>query len=125
MKIYMETYGCTTNQGDALTIRGILEEKGHEIVKTLNLADSLILVTCTVISTTEQRMIHRLRRFIKENKPIIVTGCMASAQPELIKKVAPDAILLPPQYFHHVNDLIEGKKPNFSYRPKTSLPRHL
>ena len=29
MKVYLETYGCATNQGDAFAIRGILEEKGH------------------------------------------------------------------------------------------------
>ncbi len=124
MKVYLETYGCTTNQGDALSMRGILEEKGHEIVKDTKDADSLILMTCTVIGTTEQRILHRLRTLKKENKQLIVSGCMASVQQELIKKTAPSAKILPPRYFHHINDIIEEKITIFTYKPKTSIPRY-
>jgi len=124
MKVYLETYGCATNQGDALSMRGILAEKGHEIVKDIKEADSLILMTCTVIDTTEQRMLHRLRILKKENKQLIVSGCMASVQKDLIKKTAPFAQILPPCYFHHINDVIEGNKTIFTYRPKTSIPRY-
>jgi len=124
MKVYIETYGCTTNQGDALAMQGIIEEKGHEIVKDTKEADSLILMTCTVIGTTEQRMLHRLRTLNKENKQLIVSGCMASVQQDLIKKTAPSAKILPPRYFHHINDVIEEKKTIFTYKPKTSIPRY-
>lgn len=124
MKVYLETYGCATNQGDALSIRGILEKEGHEIVKNIKEADSLILMTCTVIGTTEQRMIHRLRTLNKEKKQLIVSGCMASVQKDLIRKTAPSAKVLPPRYFHHINDLIVGKNTIFKYQPKTSIPRY-
>lgn len=124
MKVYLETYGCATNQGDAYAMRGILEKRGHEIVKEIKEADSLVLMTCTVIGTTEQRMLHRIRILNNENKQLIVSGCMASVQKDLIRKTAPSAKVLPPRYFHHINDLIEGKITIFTYQPKTSIPRY-
>jgi len=110
MKIYLETYGCTANKSDESLILGILKEEKHEIVKNIYEADVLVLLTCTVISTTEQRMLSRLKVFKKTNKKIVVAGCMPSVQSDLIKSVAPDALLLTPQNTHRINHLITGKE---------------
>ncbi len=118
----MEVYGCAANQGDASIMKGILVERGHELVESLDEADASIIVTCTVIDTTQQRMINRIRELNK--KPLIVAGCMASAQQDLVKKVAKNALLLPPRYIHCVADLLEGKN-EFYYMPKAGLPRKI
>ncbi len=110
MKVYLETYGCTANKSDESLILGILKEEKHEIVKKIDDADVLVLLTCTVISTTEQRMLSRLKVFKKTNKKIVVAGCMPSVQSDLIKSVAPDALLLTPQNTHRINHLITGKE---------------
>ena len=98
MNIYLEVYGCTANKSDASLIQGILKENGHKITNKKENADVLILLTCTVINTTEQRMLSRLKEFKKTGKQIIVAGCMASIQSDLIKPIIPDAKFLPPQY---------------------------
>jgi len=125
MKIYMETYGCAANQGDSSIMRGILQEKGHEICDDIKKADYILINTCIVIDTTEQRMIHRLNTFKKEGKPIIVGGCMASALPNVIKKILPDAMLLPPKYIHHVADIVDKKNDGFFPRQKVFVPREI
>ena len=56
MKIYMEVYGCTANKSDASLMLGLLKERKHEIVENINEADTLMLLTCTVIGTTEEKM---------------------------------------------------------------------
>jgi len=124
MKIYLETYGCTANKSDESLILGLLKEDKHEIVKNMDDADVLILLTCTVIGTTEQRMLSRLRIFKKTGKKIIVVGCMASVQSELLKNLAPDAKLLPAQYSYQIVDLLNDKKVSFNIKNKTLFPKY-
>jgi threonylcarbamoyladenosine tRNA methylthiotransferase CDKAL1 len=123
MKIYVETYGCTANKSDERLLLGLLKEKGHQIVTDTTSAEVLILLTCTVIGTTEQRMLSRLKEFEKTKKKIVVTGCMPAVQSELIKKITPAAVLVPPQYLQCINDSIEGNSPVFSETKKSALPR--
>lgn len=124
MKAYLEVYGCTANKSNASLVKGILKEYSHEIVERIDDANVLILLTCTVIGTTEQRMLSRLREFKKTGKKIIVAGCMASVQPDLIKSIIPDAQLLPPQYSHHILDLLDDKKVSFTLKYKTLMPKY-
>ena len=84
----------------------------------------IIIHTCTVIDTTEQRMLSRLRIFKKTGKKIIVSGCMASVQVELIKTILPKAIILPPQYLHHVLDVLNNKKTKFIDKNKTQFSKY-
>jgi len=124
MKVYLEVYGCTANKSDASLILGLLKKNDYEVVKHIDDADVLILLTCTVIGTTEQRMLSRLKIFKNTGKKIIVAGCMASVQSELIKSITPDAHLLPPQYSHHVVDLLQNKKISFTLKNKNLLSKY-
>ncbi|PNX47481.1 MAG: hypothetical protein BV457_05595, partial [Thermoplasmata archaeon M9B1D] len=90
MKVYLEVYGCTANKADAALIKGILQENKCEIVKNLDDTDFVVILTCTVIDTTEQRMISRLKKLKKTGKFVIVAGCMASAQKEKVKSIDPN-----------------------------------
>ena len=112
VRVYIENYGCAANQGDTSIMQGIIEERGHEIVEEASNADVIIIVTCTVIDTTQQRMMSRIKKFKEKynDKKIIVAGCLPAAQPELVKRVAADAILLSPLEVTSIADVIEGKK---------------
>ena len=124
MNVYLEVYGCTANKSDACLVKGILKENNYEIVNKIDNADSIIILTCTVIDTTEQRMLSRLKKLKKTGKKIIAAGCMASVQPDVIKSVIPDALLLPPQYSHHIVELLEGKNPVFKEKNKTLFSKY-
>ena len=108
-KIYLEVYGCTANKADASLIKGILKENKYEIVKNLADAEYALILTCTVIDTTEQRMLSRIKKLKTSGKKIIVAGCMAGIQKEKIKKILPDARFLPPQYSHHIIDILKNE----------------
>lgn len=108
MRFYFESYGCTMNQGEAKIMEDILKQKGHSIVDRLNHSDALVLVTCTVIETTELKMIKRLKAFSKTGKPVIVAGCMASVQKDDILASNPNAILLPPHDIHNIDKIADG-----------------
>jgi MiaB-like tRNA modifying enzyme len=110
MKFYLEVYGCTANKSDACLIKGILKEKNHILIENIDEADFIILLTCTVINTTEQRMLSRLRFFKKTGKNIIVSGCMASLQSDLIKSIIPNAMILPAQNSYQILDLLKDEE---------------
>jgi len=124
MKVYIEVYGCTANKSDASLVRGILKENNYEFVEKIDDADFIIILTCTVIDTTEQRMLSRLKVFKKAGKKIIVAGCMASVQSDIVKSIVPDALLLPPQYSHHIVELLNGEKPVFMENNKTLFSKY-
>ncbi|RLF43177.1 MAG: hypothetical protein DRN18_00795 [Thermoplasmata archaeon] len=123
MKFYIETYGCTANRSDESIIKGILLSSGFKQVDDPRLADVSIILTCTVIGTTEQRMLNRIKSLYATSKDLIVSGCMASVQADLVKKVAPGAKLLPPDKIDQIIRVLEGKPVEERRISKTSLPR--
>ncbi|PNX53702.1 MAG: hypothetical protein BV458_03100 [Thermoplasmata archaeon M9B2D] len=123
MKIYIETYGCTANKSDERLLIGLMTRDNHEVVQNIAQADVLVLLTCTVIGTTEQRMLSRLRVFQKTQKRIIVTGCMPTVQSDLIRSIVPQASLIPCQSIQYINDILKGNTPTFTESKKTMLPR--
>ncbi len=124
MKTYLEVYGCTANKSDANLVKGQLLKDNHEIVEKIDDADVLIILTCTVIDTTQQRMLSRLKELKKTGKKIIVAGCMASIQKELAQEILPDAQFLPPQYSHHITEVLGGKRIVFEEKNKTLFPKY-
>jgi len=93
MKFFMEVYGCTMNQGEARMMTERMRERGWTSADSVDEADLLLVVTCTVIGTTERKILKRLSNLVKYDKPMIVAGCMAEIQNEKIKEVAPQSEL--------------------------------
>ena len=129
MNIYVETYGCTANKADEALLLGLLKQEHHRIVQSMDHADVLILLTCTVIGTTEQRMLSRLKVFQETQKKIIVTGCMASVQSDLVISHFPSAIVLPSQRIAQINDvikydIIKGEKKITKTKETTVHPKY-
>lgn len=95
------------NQGEARIMQDTLQKIGHSIVDDLDHSDALVLVTCTVIETTELRMMRRLKTFSKTGKPVVVAGCMATVQKDDILTLNPNAILLSPQAIDDIGKIVE------------------
>lgn len=81
-KFFIETYGCQMNLADSFEIRRLLEGKGLSYVENESDADVVIINTCSVRETAEERVMGRLGylKGLKEKKPdlrIFITGCMA------------------------------------------------
>ncbi len=91
MGVYIETYGCRYNFGDTAKLIGILKHKGCTIVNSAEDADAVIINTCTVVGSTERRMLRRLSHFRDCN--LFVMGCMAVVQREAIYAVCTPTII--------------------------------
>ncbi len=94
----IETYGCTLNHADSDMIEGILKRSEVRVSREGSTEDAkpdyVIVNTCTVKKPTEQRIIDRLEKLRGKGSSIIVTGCMASANPERIKEALPEASII-------------------------------
>ncbi len=108
MKVYFEPYGCTLNYGESRIMEEQVEASGHETVQQIQEADIIVLVTCTVIETTENKMLRQLREFSKCNKPVIVAGCMAAVQADTILNALPSAQLITPDKISTISEIISS-----------------
>jgi tRNA-2-methylthio-N6-dimethylallyladenosine synthase len=77
----MQTYGCQANESDTERIRGILTAIGYTYTEEETLADLIILNTCAIRATAENKVFGELGRLkhLKIAKPdliLAVGGCM-------------------------------------------------
>lgn len=84
MKFIIETLGCKVNQYESQLMFEKLELNGFEHTKDIGEANVLIINSCTVTATSDQKMRKMIHRAKRENSNIIVvlTGCMPQAFPE-------------------------------------------
>jgi len=106
-RVYIETYGCSANKSDSEIMAGLLKEFSFEIVNSIDLADIAIINTCIVKTPTAKRMERRIREIYSSNKPLIVAGCMAKAEPERIRKLAPKASIVTPDAIEKIADAVK------------------
>ena len=106
MKYYVESYGCTMNFGEGRRLSRDMAEMGYEEASSAENADIVILNTCTVVETTEKKMLARISELKKMRKEVVVTGCMAKVQPKRIEIRLPDSIIVPPSEYHEFSKLI-------------------
>jgi MiaB-like tRNA modifying enzyme len=92
-KISLETFGCTANLGDTMKLRALLQAEGHAIVPEEE-ADVVVVNTCTVTKRTELNVLKRLKALRDAGKQVVVAGCMAAAQPDLVQRLLGEAVPL-------------------------------
>ena len=100
MKYYVESYGCTMNYGEGRKLSRDMASMGYSEASCAEDADIVILNTCTVVETTEKKMLSRISDLKKMKKEVIVTGCMAKVQPKRIEIRLPESIVLAPSDYH-------------------------
>lgn len=107
-KIYFETYGCSYNKADTKIMENIVA-KNFEIVEDIKLADVIVLNTCYVKTSTEHRIVNRIKELISKypEKKMIIAGCMSVVDKEKATIVNPRASLLGPQNIDKINEVIE------------------
>ena len=99
MKFLIESYGCQLNMAESAALEMMLLGRGLEKTENPAEADAVIINTCSVRKSAENRIWGRLGFFHAEKKKhsllLIVTGCMAERMKEELKEEAPfiDAVI--------------------------------
>ncbi len=109
MRYFVETYGCTMNFGEGRELAEVMASLGYMESESADDADIVILNTCTVVDTTEKRMLSRLSELRRLGKEVVITGCLAKVQPRRIEIRAPDAPILPPDEYGSFRQEIESR----------------
>ncbi len=102
MQTFIKTYGCTLNQADSDIMEGLLSAEGITAAGSMDAADVVIVNTCTVKTPTEQKVLHELAKLEHAGKRVVVAGCMASANGDLVKKYAPGASIVTTSNVHRI-----------------------
>ncbi|MBR6713007.1 MAG: tRNA (N6-isopentenyl adenosine(37)-C2)-methylthiotransferase MiaB [Selenomonadaceae bacterium] len=93
-KLKIITYGCQMNVADSERMAGLLRQIGYSLTDDLDAADLILINTCCVRATAEDKVFGQIGRFktLKRQKPALilgVTGCMAQKEGADLLKRAP------------------------------------
>jgi threonylcarbamoyladenosine tRNA methylthiotransferase CDKAL1 len=118
LKIFIEGHGCSASFADTEIISGLVAGSGFEIVKDENKADLSILVTCSVKSVTEQRMLARIRELRSNGQKVLVAGCLPAAEPNKIFEIDKSLSLIGPG---NLDKIVQGISATFEGRQFVSI----
>ncbi|MEM3725784.1 MAG: tRNA (N(6)-L-threonylcarbamoyladenosine(37)-C(2))-methylthiotransferase [Candidatus Bathyarchaeia archaeon] len=131
MRVFIQSFGCSTNLADGEVLAGCLAEAGYKIVDSISAADLVIYNTCAVKGPTENRMIELLKR-VPPSKKLVVAGCLPLINYErLCRETRFDGVVGPAageKIVEVVRRVFEGGKvvaveEAANAKPRLSLPR--
>jgi len=95
--VFIKTFGCQANKSDSERILGDYLARGYSETQNWQNADEIVLNTCSVRQSAEDRVrgfLVNLTKFIdsgKKHKPkVILTGCMLHFNEKEIRELLPD-----------------------------------
>lgn len=106
------------NYGEGEQLSKKMDGLGYIKVSSADDADIVILNTCTVVEATEKNMIHRMVDLRQRGKKVIVTGCMAKVQPNIINICLSSPLVIPPDNYDHFENLV---KKTFGYSKSSNV----
>jgi tRNA-2-methylthio-N6-dimethylallyladenosine synthase len=88
------TIGCQMNKAESERIAARFEELGYRAAKSINDADLIVLNSCVVRQSAEDRVINKLHdlKHLKKEKPqtlLALTGCMVDSDTSGLSKKFP------------------------------------
>jgi tRNA-2-methylthio-N6-dimethylallyladenosine synthase len=88
MRYFIQTYGCQMNEADSQLLASELERMGHQAADNADKADILVVNTCVVRQSAEDKGLQRLLSFkdLKQKEPqkiVGVMGCMVGVRDPL------------------------------------------
>lgn len=117
---YIESYGCQMNFSDSEIVASILQENGYSLTPDPQLADLLLLNTCSIREKAEETIRKRLKEFkaLKKNQPHLqvgILGCMAERlKSKLLEEEKLVDLVVGPDAYRDLPNLIqtvdEGQK---------------
>ena len=86
LSVYVETHGCKLNQADSQSIKNSFKKSGYLLSNNPKTSDVYILNTSTVTSEADRKARQALRsiRRANANSFIVVTGCYAERDPQIL-----------------------------------------
>ena len=113
-RVFIKTYGCQMNERDSDAVAAMLRARGYRIVDKEEICDILLLNTCSVRDSAEQKAIGKAANVVarKRRTPDFVLGilgCMAQNRGAALLDTLPDVdLIIGTQKFHQVPDYLDN-----------------
>jgi len=128
-KLYIKTFGCQMNEYDSSRMADLMRAmQDMEATETPEDADVILLNTCSVRESPQERVFHQLGRYreLKLANPglvIGVGGCVASQEGAAIVERAPYVdIVFGPQTLHRLPEMIAAMRESGHAQVDISFP---
>jgi tRNA-2-methylthio-N6-dimethylallyladenosine synthase len=112
--VYIKTYGCQMNERDSEAVAAQLVAKGYSLAASEAVADVILLNTCSVRDSAEQRAIRKMENLagqIRRRRPNVVLGflgCAAQSRgQELIDRLPDVDLVVGTQKFHRTPEFLD------------------
>ncbi len=100
--------GCEKNRIDTEHMLGLLVQAGYEVDSNEELADYVIVNTCSFIQAAREESVRTLVELAEADKKIVITGCMAQHFQEQLLEELPEAVaLVGTGDYHKIVNVIE------------------
>ncbi|PSB32184.1 30S ribosomal protein S12 methylthiotransferase RimO [Stenomitos frigidus] len=100
--------GCEKNRIDTEHMLGLLVQAGYDVDANEELADYVIINTCSFIQAAREESVRTLVELAEADKKIVITGCMAQHFQEQLLEELPEAVaLVGTGDYHKIVNVIE------------------
>jgi ribosomal protein S12 methylthiotransferase len=100
--------GCEKNRVDTEHMLGLLVQAGYQVDTNEELADYVIVNTCSFIQAAREESVRTLVELAELDKKIVITGCMAQHFQEQLLEELPEAVaLVGTGDYHKIVEVIE------------------
>ncbi|MBD2340094.1 30S ribosomal protein S12 methylthiotransferase RimO [Calothrix sp. FACHB-156] len=100
--------GCEKNRVDTEHMLGLLVKAGYGVDSNEELADYVIVNTCSFIEAAREESVKTLVELAEANKKIVITGCMAQHFQEQLLEELPEAVaVVGTGDYHKIVNVIE------------------
>jgi ribosomal protein S12 methylthiotransferase len=100
--------GCEKNRIDTEHMLGLLVQSGYQVDSNEELADYVIVNTCSFIQAAREESVRTLVELAEANKKIVITGCMAQHfQKELLDEIPEAVAVVGTGDYHKIVDVIQ------------------
>ena len=118
--------GCEKNRIDTEHMLGLLVNAGYSVDSNEELADYVIVNTCSFIEAARQESVKTLVELAEANKKIVITGCMAQHFQEQLLEELPEAVaVVGTGDYHKIVDVIERVEQGERVKEITSEPNYI
>jgi ribosomal protein S12 methylthiotransferase len=99
--------GCEKNRIDSEHMLGLLAQAGYQIDANEELADYVIVNTCSFIQAAREESVRTLVELAEANKKIVISGCMAQHFQEQLLEEIPEAVaVVGSADYHKITEVI-------------------
>ncbi len=119
------TLGCRLNQVESQEMRALVEQAGYRAVEEGEAAHVYVVNTCTVTSRADFSDRQAIRRITRANPDalVVVTGCLAQTDPEVLSRMPGVDLVLGNQEKYRLPELlgslVKRDRPEVRVRPIT------